>query len=85
MEKIPSKWPKLTSWISHANIKKINFEPKVLKEYKKEPLILIKGKNLPKRTLNSEQLFSKCREIKLNCSIDIQRAMPEINEGNKII
>jgi exonuclease III len=38
---------------------KIDFQPKVIKKDKKGHFILIKGKNLPRRTLNSEYLCSK--------------------------
>jgi hypothetical protein len=39
----------------------INFQPKVIKKEKEGHFILIKGKNIPRRTLNSEHLCSKCK------------------------
>ena len=38
---------------------KINFQPKVIKKDKEGHFILIKGKNIPRRTLYSEYLCSK--------------------------
>jgi exonuclease III len=38
---------------------KIDFQPKVMKKDKEEHFILIK--NLPRLTLNSEYLYSKCK------------------------
>jgi predicted SprT family Zn-dependent metalloprotease len=40
---------------------KIDFQPKVIKKDKEGHFILIKGKNLPRGTLNSEYLCSKCK------------------------
>jgi predicted SprT family Zn-dependent metalloprotease len=40
---------------------KIDFKPKVIKKDKERDFILIKSKNLPRGTLNSEYLCSKCK------------------------
>jgi hypothetical protein len=42
-------------------LNKINFQPKVINKDKEGHFILIKGKNLPKITLNSEHLFPNAR------------------------
>ena len=40
---------------------KIDFQPKVIKKDKEGQVILIKGKNLPRGTFNSEYLCFKCK------------------------
>jgi hypothetical protein len=40
-------------------LNKINFQPKAIKKDKEGHFILIKEKNLPRRTFNSEHLCSK--------------------------
>jgi predicted SprT family Zn-dependent metalloprotease len=40
---------------------KIEIQPKVIKKDKEAHFILIKGKNPPRGTLNSEYLCSKCK------------------------
>ena len=40
---------------------KMDFQPKVIKEDKEGHFILVKGKILPRRTLNCEHLCSKCK------------------------
>jgi exonuclease III len=40
---------------------KINFQPKVIKKDKEGHFILVKKKNLPRWTVNSEYLCSKCK------------------------
>ena len=42
---------------------KINFQPQVIKKDKKGHFMLIKGKNLPNSTLNSEHLCSNARAL----------------------
>jgi hypothetical protein len=41
---------------------KIDFQPKVIKKDKEGHFTLIKGKNLPRGTLSSKYLCSKCKD-----------------------
>ena len=45
---------------------KIDFQPKVIKKCKQGYFILIKGKNLPRWTLNSKHLCSKCKNTHIH-------------------
>ena len=51
--------PKVQAGVVILILDKIDFFPKVIKKDKEGHIMLIKGKNLLKRTLNSEHLCSK--------------------------
>jgi hypothetical protein len=55
--------PKKQAGVAILISNKMDFQPKVIKKDKEGHLILIKGKHLPRGTLNSEYLCSKCKGI----------------------
>ena len=54
--------PKKQAGVAILMSNRIDFQPKVIKKDKEGHFLLIKV-NLPRRTLNSEQLCSKCKGI----------------------
>jgi hypothetical protein len=57
----PSKWSEETRWSSHSNIKeKWTFNLKLSKNIGNDTLYSSQ-ENLPRRTLSSEHLYSKCK------------------------
>jgi hypothetical protein len=53
--------PKKQAGVAILRANKIEFQPKVIQKDKEGHFIHIKGKNLPRRTLNSENVCSKCK------------------------
>jgi exonuclease III len=53
--------PKTQAQVGILILNKSTFQPKVIKKDKEGHFMLIKGKNLLRRTLNSEYLCSKCK------------------------
>jgi hypothetical protein len=55
---------------------KINIQPKVIKKYEERHFILVKVKNLPRGTLNSEHLCSKCKGTHIHKRNFIKNQIP---------
>jgi hypothetical protein len=55
--------PKKQAGVSIIITNKIDFQPKVIKKDKEGYFKLIKEKDLPRRTLNSEHQCSKCKKL----------------------